>query len=106
MAVITLLPGMAFAADDGPCGSIGKFAGSIHTLLNGLSIVVVTIAVIFSGYQIAFAHKRIGDVAPVLIGAVLIGAAGQIANMFLGDSTTDCTTTSVEQVIHVLSLYV
>ncbi len=50
-----------------------------------LSIIVVTIAVVFSGYQIAFAHKRIGDVAPVLIGAILIGAAGQIAKMFLAE---------------------
>ncbi|MNJ79190.1 Type IV secretion system protein virB2 precursor [compost metagenome] len=44
---------------------------------------MVTIAVIFAGYQIAFAHKRIGDVAPVLIGGFLIGAAAQIAKMLL-----------------------
>jgi type IV secretion system protein VirB2 len=50
------------------------------------SIAVVTIAVIFAGYQIAFAHKRIGDVAPILIGGVLIGAAGQIARMLLGEA--------------------
>ncbi len=44
-------------------------------------------AVIFAGYQIAFAHKRIGDVAPILIGGVLIGAAGQIARMLLGEGS-------------------
>jgi type IV secretion system protein VirB2 len=52
-----------------------------------VSIVVVTIAIIFSGYQIAFAHKRIADVAPVMIGAILIGAASQIAGMFLSNSS-------------------
>ena len=52
------------------------FFSNINGLLNMASIAVVTIAVIFAGYQIAFAHKRIGDVAPILIGGVLIGAAG------------------------------
>ena len=63
------------------------FFDSINGLLSIASIAVVTIAVIFSGYQIAFAHKRIGDVAPILIGGLLIGAAGQIASMLLGDSS-------------------
>ena len=51
---------------------------------------VVTIAVIFAGYQIAFAHKRISEVSPILIGGVLIGAAGQIARMLLGDEYGTC----------------
>lgn len=93
------LPSLAMAfpgpggADASACGTISGFAKTVQSLLNGISIVVVTIAVIFSGYQIAFAHKRIGDVAPVLIGAVLIGAASQIAKMFLGGDAyagTDC----------------
>lgn len=66
------------------------FFDSINGLLNMASIAVVTIAVIFAGYQIAFAHKRIGDVAPILIGGVLIGAAGQIARMLLGDDYGTC----------------
>lgn len=60
------------------------FFTTLVDLLNIASIAVVTIAVIFAGYQIAFAHKRIGDVAPILIGGLLIGAAGQIARMLLG----------------------
>lgn len=78
-AVITLLvmPELAFAqtTQDKVCG----FFSNIKGILNAASIVVVTVAVIFSGYQIAFAHKRISDVTPALIGGVLIGAAAQIA---------------------------
>lgn len=78
-AVIALLfmPELAFAQDtrDKVCG----FFSNIKGILNAASIVVVTVAVIFSGYQIAFAHKRISDVTPALIGGVLIGAAAQIA---------------------------
>ncbi|CRX68842.1 TrbC/VirB2 family protein [Stenotrophomonas sp. BSUC-16] len=74
----------------GTDGKVCGFFSSVNGLLNMASIAVVTIAVIFAGYQIAFAHKRIGDVAPILIGGVLIGAAGQIARMLLGDDFGDC----------------
>jgi type IV secretion system protein VirB2 len=68
----------------------GVFKG-LNSLLNIASIAVVTVAVIFAGYQIAFAHKRIADVAPVLIGGFLIGAAAQIAKMLLGDNAAIST---------------
>ncbi|WP_416057222.1 TrbC/VirB2 family protein [Stenotrophomonas maltophilia] len=77
-----------FATDFG--GTDKKICGffdNINGLLNMASIAVVTIAVVFAGYQIAFAHKRISDVAPILIGGVLIGAAGQIARMLLGEGS-------------------
>jgi type IV secretion system protein VirB2 len=92
MAVIAALtiPAVAFAAaDDGGLGTTAcGFLTNITGVLNAVSIVVVTIAVIFSGYQIAFAHKRISEVAPVMIGGILIGAASQIAKLFLNGSST------------------
>ena len=89
VVIALILPGLAIAQGSDASQTIATtcgFANNIQLILNALSIVVVTIAIIFSGYQIAFAHKRIGDVAPVLIGAILIGAAGQIAKMFLTGS--------------------
>lgn len=75
------------------------FFDNINGLLNLASIAVVTIAVIFAGYQIAFAHKRIADVAPILIGGLLIGAAAQIANMLIGDTGQNCTTAMLMNVL-------
>lgn len=72
-------------------GQVCGFMGKIKGLLNAVSIGVVTIAVMFAGYQIAFAHKRIADVAPILIGGVLVGAAGQLAKLLIGDEAGDCT---------------
>lgn len=84
-----ILPVLALAQDGtGARGRVETFFTNINSLLNVASIAVVTIAVIFAGYQIAFNHKRIGDVAPVLIGGFLIGAAGQIAKMLLPDDVT------------------
>jgi len=89
LAVLLATPGLAFAqaAPDfgGTDSKVTGFLQNINGLLNLASIAVVTIAVIFAGYQIAFAHKRIADVAPILIGGFLIGAAAQIAKMLVGD---------------------
>ena len=108
-AIITVaLPNIAFAQDaSGTITATCGFASNINKILNAISIIVVTIAIVFSGYQIAFAHKRIGDVAPVLIGAVLIGAAGQIAKMFLSGSTTasGATECTASVLTHVLNYY-
>lgn len=84
---ILAMPGMAMAQE--ATDRVEEFFGNLNSLLNIASIAVVTIAVIFAGYQIAFAHKRISDVAPVLIGGFLIGAAAQIARMLLGDNTLE-----------------
>lgn len=106
LTIALMLPAVAFGADTSGDGlgdtstKVCSFFQNINSLLNAASIVVVTIAVIFSGYQIAFAHKRIGDVAPALVGGVLIGAAAQVAKMVVGGngSTTAgasaCTSSS------------
>lgn len=85
-ASLAAMPVIAMAQDvSGATNTVNTFFTNITTLLNIASIAIVTIAVIFAGYQIAFNHKRIGDVAPVLIGGFLIGAAAQIARMLLPD---------------------
>ena len=96
-AVVGLLlaPGIALAQIDAE-GKVCGFLDNIGGILNAASIAVVTIAIIFAGYQIAFAHKRISDVAPILIGGLLIGAAGQIARMVIGPEASECTAMLVE----------
>jgi type IV secretion system protein VirB2 len=97
-----ILAGPALAQYDDTEGSVCGFLDNINGLLSIASIAVVTIAIIFAGYQIAFAHKRIADVAPILIGGLLIGAAGQIASMIMPKNeqcTSGAPTTYVEYVI-------
>lgn len=105
--LIMVLPNVAFADPTDTITATCGFASSINKILNAISVIVVTIAIVFSGYQIAFAHKRISDVAPILIGAILIGAAGQIAKMFLADSTTaaGATQCTANLVTHLLNSY-
>lgn len=112
-----MVPGIAFAQIGDTGTKVCGFFENINSLLNAASIVVVTIAVIFSGYQIAFAHKRIADVAPALVGGVLIGAAAQVAKMVVGGNgsgsgATACTTSSgaflmdaINTAVHLLSFH-
>lgn len=94
------MPELAIAQDgSGAEGRVTTFFTNINNLLNVASIAVVTIAVIFAGYQIAFNHKRIGDVAPVLIGGFLIGAAAQISRMLVPEDVTSGATTMVMQML-------
>lgn len=80
------------------CGFLGK----TNNILNMASVVVVTIAVVFAGYQIAFAHKRVSEVTPVLLGGVLIGAAGQLAKMLIGDTGQTACTAGINFVQHAM----
>ena len=101
-ATALAFPELALAQDaTGAQGRVTSFFTNINSLLNVASIAIVTIAVIFAGYQIAFNHKRVGDVAPVLIGGFLIGAAAQIAKMLL---PSDVTSTAMV-VGHMLTPY-
>jgi len=94
---VFVAPGALMAQEFGGAdGRVAIFFENINGLLNIASIAVVTIAVIFAGYQIAFAHKRMADVAPVLIGGFLIGAAAQIARMLLGPEGSTTTAMVLE----------
>ena len=90
-ASLALVPMIAAAEGyEGTDAKVEGFLSNITGLLGLASIAVVTIAIIFAGYQIAFNHKRISDVAPILIGGLLIGAAGQLASMVIGkDAPTE-----------------
>lgn len=97
IAMILVSPVVLASGDEGLKDATTRacdFFGRINGILNIASVAVVTIAVVFAGYQVAFAHKRITDVAPVLIGGLLIGGAAQIAGMLIGKDSTDCKATS------------
>ena len=72
---------IAEAAAGGSVQKINDFTTNIIGILNAISVTVVTVALMFCGYQITFGNKRMSDVAPIFIGALIVGAAGQIAVM-------------------------
>lgn len=101
VAMSTFAP-EAFAQFTDTTNKVCGFFSNIQSLLSMASVAVVTIAVIFAGYQIAFAHKRIADVAPILVGGLLIGAAGQIASMLLPENESCQKTSDAAQYLYSL----
>lgn len=104
-ACLALFAPDVFAQDNNAEAKLCGVMGNVHTILKAVSIVIVTVAIIFAGYQIAFAHKRISDVAPVLIGGLLIGAAAQIATMMISNKNMQngkagCAVDTTVQVVH------
>ncbi|QCB45669.1 TrbC/VirB2 family protein [Hydrogenophaga sp. PAMC20947] len=71
------------------CANVSDFFTNFETILRVASVSIVTIAVVFAGYQIAFAHKRLSDVAPILIGGLLIGGAATVAGWFVSGWSTE-----------------
>lgn len=72
----------------GPAGAQGlekanSAVESVVSTLQTISIGVVTIAIIFAGYKVAFMSARFMDVVPVLIGGFLVGGAAAIASFLL-----------------------
>lgn len=95
---MALVPQAGFAQVTGfaaACTNVQTFFQNFETILKVVSVMIVTIAIVFAGYQIAFAHKRLSDVAPILVGGLLIGGAAAIAGWFtagwIGGTAATCT---------------
>ncbi|WP_392563305.1 TrbC/VirB2 family protein [Orbus wheelerorum] len=56
---------------------------NVKTALTTVSVVSVTVAILWAGYKILFGGQTFREAAPILIGGIVIGAASQIAGMFV-----------------------
>lgn len=74
----------AAIAQAGPPAQIATTLANISTWLTSIGIVIITIAVMWAGYRIAFTGARFQDISNIFIGAAISGAAGVIAGWFFG----------------------
>lgn len=76
------LANSAFAA--GGSQSVENLFQTILDVLQSASLVVVTIAIIWAGYKVLFVGNSMAEVSKPLLGAIMIGAAPWIAQLFVG----------------------
>jgi len=77
--VILILINPVFALDVG--------VSLLESLVNWLRIIaisIVTIAIMWAGFKVIFRGTRIDEVAPIIIGGILIGGAAYFASWLLG----------------------
>lgn len=63
---------------------VNTFMDSVLSVLNGVSLAVVTIAIMWAGYKFLFKHADVTEVGKILGGGLLIGGAAQLAGYILG----------------------
>lgn len=80
--VCMALSNVAWAA--GGTQSVNNLFETFLDVLQGLSVVVVTIAVSWAGYKVLFLGNTMQEVSKPLLGAILIGSAPWIADLFVG----------------------
>ena len=56
----------------------------IQSMLIAISVICLTIAIIWAGYKMIFQHARWTDISNIVIGGILIGASGTIAAWLAG----------------------
>ncbi|RBD68903.1 type IV secretion system protein VirB2 [Xanthomonas oryzae pv. oryzae] len=85
LSVAALAAAMVIAGPAGAEGldKVNQGVENILGVMNIVSVSIVTIAVIWAGYKLAFAHARVMDVVPILGGGILIGAAPQLARFLI-----------------------
>jgi hypothetical protein len=87
MATFVLLSAENALAAGGASGGLDGIKSIFTEVMNALdtiSVVVVTVAFAIAGYKVVFGGRTIQEVAPILIGGVIIGAAGYLASLVLG----------------------
>lgn len=70
-----------FAA--GGIDKVNTLLENISVALYGIGGVVLTLAIMWSAFKVMWQHQTIKEVAPVLIGGVLIGSASAISAYIL-----------------------
>ena len=79
--LIAAEPALAQAA--GGLDKVNTFVDNVLLVLRGISIGVVTIAIMWAGYQFLFKRADFTEIGKILGGGLLIGGASELARYLL-----------------------
>lgn len=71
-------------AQTGGLDRVNTFMDNVLSILRGVSITTVTIAIMWAGYKYLFKHADVAEVGKILAGGLLIGGAAELAIFLLG----------------------
>lgn len=84
LSLLAVDPAFAQATGGGGLQKVDQFMANVLAVLRGVSITVVTIAIIWAGYKFLFKHADLSEVGKILGGGLLIGGAAELAGFLLG----------------------
>lgn len=79
LVLVSVEPALA----QGGLEKVNTFVDSVLLVLRGISIGVVTIAIMWAGYKYLFKQADISEVGKILMGGLLIGGAAELAGYLL-----------------------
>jgi len=79
-----LLADPVLAQGVGGLAKVNTFMDNVLSVLRGISITVVTIAIMWAGYKFLFKHADMAECAKILAGGLLIGGASELSRWMLG----------------------
>ena len=56
----------------------------LQAFIIGISVTVMTIIIVWQGFEVATGRKKLSDCYPMLLGGCLIGGAGSLAGFVVG----------------------
>lgn len=74
----------ALAQSSGGFQKANEFIDNVLSILRGVSLGVVTIAIIWAGYKFLFKKADLTEVGMILAGGMLIGGAAELARYLIG----------------------
>ena len=80
---LALASSSAFAGAGAGLAKVTTTFEQLNTMMLGLGIVVMTMAIMWAGYKMMFQHARFGDIAFIVIGGILVGGAAAFAGWFM-----------------------
>jgi type IV secretion system protein VirB2/type IV secretion system protein PtlA len=84
MAVAMLIAAEpALAQSSGGLDKVNTFVENVLLVLRGISIGVVTIAIMWAGYQFLFKRADFTEIGKILGGGLLVGGASELARYLL-----------------------
>lgn len=81
LIVLVFLNSFVLAA--GGIDKVNSLLENISVALYGTGTVVLTLALMWAAFKVMWQHQTIKEVAPVVIGGVLIGSASAIAGYLM-----------------------
>ncbi|MGF1907722.1 TrbC/VirB2 family protein [Aliivibrio salmonicida] len=80
LALFSLFPVLAHAEG---LDKVNDFMENVAAVLRGASIVTVTVALMWCGYKYLFTEWDIREMGRILMGALLVGGAAELARYFI-----------------------
>lgn len=89
LSIMAVFLGLALMAAEpafaqGGLDKVNTFVENVLVVLRGISIGVVTIAIMWAGYKFLFKHADMAECGKILAGGLLIGGAAELAGYLLG----------------------